>query len=986
MITKYTNCEIIEVKSADEKIEGNSKLASFDHIPQDTYRTNDGYLYVKVRAISSRVNKNFDGWPVNELAGMEEEEFNKLASELIRSDEFFEKDSATASDKEVKKFLKTIKNELGFINARDGKHFRIWHPAGGNVGNKGTIAGTPTNWKAAVEETSKELAMRYPKQWGYYRYLNRYPSVKHLQRAHGQLEGDENQSDDFRTASYEDESKTLTFTKDSSLKTKGDFGFKTFIGRPIFIDHNNSDPQRARGVIVDAMLHVEPPTKTSSDSYWASAPDNHKPETWIELLLEVDGKAFPKLANALIEGKVNAVSMGCNVEYTVCSVCNHEADSMDDYCDHIKKKGTTFKTGNVSKLAYEDCYNINFFEISAVFDPADVTALFTEPVIKNATTKIAQSTDLMDPDPNDKSPFDGLDENPTDPNGSSFGLEESINPEERMDMDKALVIGEEMFDLYHSALAALHIQEDEGVFEEKMDLIIEKLYSLAEKSPEQETLWRRLINDASTIKITGLGYIEFRKENPDPRIPAPSGPLLGEAIEDFENLMHEFFGTPDLNDYADESLRRIQETFNKSPSQEDYDAMLDMGIDPQSIVTDVEPKRPKAFKGINPESKQVETKISSMKIGDSITAPDKVDTLKSEKPCPIGLAGECGLDDESGRCEKCGYREPPKPLDDPDLSKARAFDRQKEEEVEKSNDETKDLIDQLKRTLSKNEKRSVNSKMNDNTKITLTANVEEVPSDSKLAELGWIIPEKEAGAASNTVPVTEDGEAVSDRPKEQRVISDQTKPVESTTKVALGELPGLAQPSGGDSTPQYKGDKNNETSGISEHNPSEMAEQYQSVKRPVEEPQFAGEGYTQDIKQHNPSDTAEQYQKVKKEEEKPQFSGEGGTSGITQHQPGGKQSHESSILSAIKLADLEVELGLNDAEMKYARVAELEDEDPAIVNAKYETLSKIKEAGLTKKEAGSSKKLASFPSMKGTKEASVASSSTGSVPDDAIFN
>ena len=53
MITKYTNCEVIEVKSADERLEGNSKLSSFDHIPKDTYRTNDGYLYVKVRAISS---------------------------------------------------------------------------------------------------------------------------------------------------------------------------------------------------------------------------------------------------------------------------------------------------------------------------------------------------------------------------------------------------------------------------------------------------------------------------------------------------------------------------------------------------------------------------------------------------------------------------------------------------------------------------------------------------------------------------------------------------------------------------------------------------------------------------------------------------------------------------------------------------------------------------------------------------------------------
>jgi hypothetical protein len=216
------------------------------------------------------------------------------------------------------------------------------------------------------------------------------------------------------------------------------------------------------------------------------------------------------------------------------------------------------------------------------------------------------------------------------------------------------------------------------------------------------------------------------------------------------------------------------------------------------------------------------------------------------------------------------------------------------------------------------------------------------------------------------------------------VISDQTKPVESATKVALGEMPGLNQPNGGESTPQYKGDKNNESSGINEHQPEVMAEQYQSIKHPEEEPQFADEGNSKGIKQHNPSTMPEQYEGVKKVDEKPQFSGEGGTKGISEHHAA---KAESSVLSALKLADLEVELGLNDAEMKYARVAELENEDPAIITAKYETLSKIKEAGLTSRKEASSKKLASFPSMKGIKESSVTSTASSSaVPDDAIFN
>jgi hypothetical protein len=848
MLTKYTNCEVIEVKSADEKLEGNAKLSSFDHIPKDTYRTHDGYIYVKVRAISSRVNKNFDGWPVNELAGMDEGEFRRVASEL---------------------------NKHSSTNSR------------------------------------------------------------------------------------------LTFTKDSSnLKSKGDYGFKTFIGRPIFVDHNNSDPTRSRGVIVDAMLHIEHPQKIASDSYWGGAPDNHKPETWIELLLEVDGKSFPKLAKSLLDGKVNAVSMGCNVEYTTCSICNHKAANVEEYCDHIKKKGTTYKTGNVSKVAYEDCYNVNFFEISAVFDPADVTALFTEPVIKQA------ASDFFDMNKDKFQP--------------------PVTNEEKEYLSDRINSWEEIIQ-YNNSFRSISSGED---FEKWIS-------NLSETLKHWSDIFVNKYNDTSIEKLfENVKYIEILLNMPvseDPEEEQQNSNLLNHAIDGYQNSLAEYEQRymQSAAVYKNMSLNRMQETYDKSLSQEDYDMLMDAGIDPQSLVRDIDPRTDNrtssSLKEASNETKEVEKNISKSAslekegYGNSITAPNKVDTLKSEKPCPIGLAGECGLDDESGRCEKCGYREPPKPLDDPDLSKAKEFDRIKEDQKDDSRNETKSLIDQLKRTLSRNEKRSVNSKMSEiRTNITLTANVDGVPSDSKLAELGWIIPEKEAGAASSTVSVIEDGQPASDRPKEQRVISDQTKPVESTTKSAMGGKPGLTQPNGGQSAPQFSGDKNNESSGINEHQPAETAEQYQKVKHPVEKPQFADEGDTKDIKQHNPSATTEQYESVKKVVEKPQFSDEGGTDGISQHQPGKKSHQESSILSAIKLADLEVELGLNDTEMKYARVAELENEDPTIVTAKYETLVKIKEAGLGKKEA-SNKKLASFPSLRGAKESST-STSVNVVPDDAIFN
>lgn len=226
MFTKFAKLEVLDVKSAPSRVRSASlsKFADFNE-----YRTDDGYVYVRVRAISSRVNKNHDGWPSGELQK----------------------------------------------------------------------------------------------------------------------------------------------------------SYRTFIGKPIFVDHHNSDPKKARGVIVDAALHVEDAKTAALDPYYASAPAEHLPPTWIELLLEVDAKRFPKLAKSIINGEIDGVSMGCNVEMSKCSHCGNEAHSPEEYCKHVQAKGAYFDYispdgTKTSKRSYEDCYDIGFFEISFVFDPADETALVSD--------------------------------------------------------------------------------------------------------------------------------------------------------------------------------------------------------------------------------------------------------------------------------------------------------------------------------------------------------------------------------------------------------------------------------------------------------------------------------------------------------------------------------------------------------------------------------------------------------------------------------
>lgn len=155
--------------------------------------------------------------------------------------------------------------------------------------------------------------------------------------------------------------------------------YKTFVGRPIFVDHNNSDVSRTRGVIIDSRLHVEDEKTSALDPYYATAPDNHQPPTWVEILMEVDAKTFPDLAESIRKKEVTATSMGANIEESVCSVCENKATAPSQYCAHVKQKGATFEIEADNgekhhKKAYEDCYGITFFEDSFVFDPADETA------------------------------------------------------------------------------------------------------------------------------------------------------------------------------------------------------------------------------------------------------------------------------------------------------------------------------------------------------------------------------------------------------------------------------------------------------------------------------------------------------------------------------------------------------------------------------------------------------------------------------------
>lgn len=129
--------------------------------------------------------------------------------------------------------------------------------------------------------------------------------------------------------------------------------YETFRGASVFLNHDNSDPAKSRGVVVDAKYHDEDPD-----------------DKWVEILMEMDEDRCPKLCSLIRSGEMDTVSMGCSVENTTCSVCGNVAEYPFQYCQHIQQKGREFD----GKVAFEICNGIEFFEESWVYDPADPTA------------------------------------------------------------------------------------------------------------------------------------------------------------------------------------------------------------------------------------------------------------------------------------------------------------------------------------------------------------------------------------------------------------------------------------------------------------------------------------------------------------------------------------------------------------------------------------------------------------------------------------
>lgn len=183
--------------------------------------------------------------------------------------------------------------------------------------------------------------------------------------------------------------------KENEMNDNGDFfskeelqkAAKTFIGVPVFVNHQNDDIEKARGKVVHAWY------------------DESK--GGIYTINMVDKIAYPRLARGIETGVITGTSMGCSVQHSLCSVCHNHASTAKDFCSHIKerkkkkfsgececeyhkngnydvcplcggKKGEKKKIKHKDQTIYEHNYGVKFIEDSFVVNPACHDCLVAE--------------------------------------------------------------------------------------------------------------------------------------------------------------------------------------------------------------------------------------------------------------------------------------------------------------------------------------------------------------------------------------------------------------------------------------------------------------------------------------------------------------------------------------------------------------------------------------------------------------------------------
>lgn len=152
----------------------------------------------------------------------------------------------------------------------------------------------------------------------------------------------------------------VAFPKSELLKFNPEYGCigaKTWVGKPTFLEHNNSILSNAKGVIFDTTIKPSVGMKGGLVD--------------VINLCGFDRTKDPQLVNQILSGKLHCYSMGAYSDDFQCSVCGKLISKGG--CEHCSLTNPKFEVFN-GKLGFANVINPVGFETSCVETPAFLSA------------------------------------------------------------------------------------------------------------------------------------------------------------------------------------------------------------------------------------------------------------------------------------------------------------------------------------------------------------------------------------------------------------------------------------------------------------------------------------------------------------------------------------------------------------------------------------------------------------------------------------
>jgi len=137
----------------------------------------------------------------------------------------------------------------------------------------------------------------------------------------------------------------------------GDLAYRSWKGKPTFMEHRNNVLSEAKGVIFDAFIE--------------NAPEFEGDLVKVILLAGYDKTKDPELCRKILSGERPCYSMGSYSEDFVCSICGKRMSQGG--CEHASITNPQFKIFD-GKLGFYNVEGVCGFELSNVATPAFITA------------------------------------------------------------------------------------------------------------------------------------------------------------------------------------------------------------------------------------------------------------------------------------------------------------------------------------------------------------------------------------------------------------------------------------------------------------------------------------------------------------------------------------------------------------------------------------------------------------------------------------